>query len=606
MNANRFLGINAGGQAGSMEKLSSGLRINRAGDDAARLAISEKMRNQIKGLEQASRNAQDGISLIQTAEGALGETHEMLQRMRELSIQSMNDTYTDADRAKIDLEVQQLLDEIDGIADKTEFNEQRVLAGGEGVDEEVTFEASSFDPYTDTLNSQEEADALKAYAENRLTEIFTSDNTSDTAVQKQLTTMQNALDAVESFSATRSANGPTQASFDTALSTVTGGSGASFSSLTLEDRMKVHDLAVSDDPTDLEELNETNSSTGLGAYNALAALDGGSDIIADINKQFKSIEVAEAFSDSSSTKSVTANNAGAARETGTTYSSTIDFTTSMDTFTTSADVKTAMTDLIDDRIKAHSTGGNLSAEAEAASIAAAWGDVKAYLTNMEGSSWSGEVPDDYDSMSLEDKMKYYDENNGPQNTRTNSYEQGAAGSAGITAYNYLKEADSEAVEYYNSLAERAGVLIEAETEPESRFDKDIAGSRTFDFHVGANENQKISVEIQAMGVINLGLEGVDVGSKAGASASLALIDAAVEQISEQRAILGAVQNRLEHTIKNVDNTAENLQSAESNIRDTDMASEMVKLTKFNILSQASQSMLAQANQAPQQVLQLLG
>ncbi len=132
-NANRFFAINSTNQASSMEKLSSGMRINRAGDDAAGLAISEKMRNQINGLDQASRNAQDGVSLIQTAEGALAETHEMLQRMRELSIQSMNDTYTDSDREKIDLEVQQLLQEIDGVADKTEFNEQKLLAGDGSV-----------------------------------------------------------------------------------------------------------------------------------------------------------------------------------------------------------------------------------------------------------------------------------------------------------------------------------------------------------------------------------------------------------------------------------------------------------------------------------------
>ncbi len=128
-NANRQLGINSKAQSKSMEKLSSGMRINRAGDDAAGLAISEKMRNQINGLHQASRNAQDGISLIQTAEGALGESQEMLARMRELSIQSMNDTYTDSDRDKLQLEVNQLLEEIDGIAAKTEFNEQQILYG---------------------------------------------------------------------------------------------------------------------------------------------------------------------------------------------------------------------------------------------------------------------------------------------------------------------------------------------------------------------------------------------------------------------------------------------------------------------------------------------
>ncbi len=129
INANRNLGINAGAQGSSMEKLSSGLRINRAGDDAAGLAISEKMRNQITGLNQASRNSQDGVSLIQTAEGALGETQAMLQRMRELTVQANNDTYTTSDREKLSEEFGQLRDEIDEISEKTEFNQLKVLYG---------------------------------------------------------------------------------------------------------------------------------------------------------------------------------------------------------------------------------------------------------------------------------------------------------------------------------------------------------------------------------------------------------------------------------------------------------------------------------------------
>ncbi len=145
--------------------------------------------------------------------------------------------------------------------------------------------------------------------------------------------------------------------------------------------------------------------------------------------------------------------------------------------------------------------------------------------------------------------------------------------------------------------------IDAEIE-ESGYN--VRDAITFDFHVGANQDQKVSVDISAMDVNHLGLTGINVLDKESASDALIAIDAAIEQISVQRSTLGAVQNRLEHTIKNVDNTAENLQSAESNIRDTDMATEMVTLTKYNILAQASQSMLAQANQAPQQVLQLLG
>jgi len=127
LNAHRQLGINQGGAAKSMEKLSSGFRINRAGDDAAGLAISEKMRGQIRGLKQASRNAQDGISLIQTAEGALNETHAILQRMRELAVQSSTDTNTNADRLEIQKEIDQLATEITRISTDTEFNTMKLL-----------------------------------------------------------------------------------------------------------------------------------------------------------------------------------------------------------------------------------------------------------------------------------------------------------------------------------------------------------------------------------------------------------------------------------------------------------------------------------------------
>lgn len=134
MNTHRQLGMNQMNGAKSLEKLSSGLRINRAGDDAAGLAISEKMRGQIRGLNQASRNAQDGISLIQTAEGALNETHSILQRMRELAVQSANDTNTGDDRAEIQKEMDQLIDEIDRIADETQFNSQHLLDGNGNFD----------------------------------------------------------------------------------------------------------------------------------------------------------------------------------------------------------------------------------------------------------------------------------------------------------------------------------------------------------------------------------------------------------------------------------------------------------------------------------------
>ncbi|MFP4242952.1 MAG: flagellin, partial [Chitinispirillaceae bacterium] len=138
MNTHRQLGISSNNGSKSMEKLSSGYRINRAGDDAAGLAISEKMRAQVRGLSQASRNSQDAISLIQTAEGALGESHSILQRMRELSVQSANDTNTDADRKELQAEIKQLNSELDRIGNTTEFNTKKLLDGSaKGVAEEV-------------------------------------------------------------------------------------------------------------------------------------------------------------------------------------------------------------------------------------------------------------------------------------------------------------------------------------------------------------------------------------------------------------------------------------------------------------------------------------
>ncbi|OOB79535.1 MAG: hypothetical protein BEN18_00570 [Epulopiscium sp. Nuni2H_MBin001] len=424
-NANRFFAINSTNQASSMEKLSSGMRINRAGDDAAGLAISEKMRNQINGLDQASRNAQDGVSLIQTAEGALAETHEMLQRMRELSIQSMNDTYTDSDREKIDLEVQQLLQEIDGVADKTEFNEQKLLAG----DGSVAFSTGASgvsNAYTDGYSRTE----LKTMIAEAEAEIYAD------------------LDAEIAIA------NPTFGGFGT----------SSFEDIksALQDMASNPESYIADDGTPYYELS----------------LEDQLKLYADINPN-TNINVSAYYMDSA-------------------------------------------------------TAGTTVLEAE---------------MNGYGSTFS--LTDLEDSIADLGEMK---------------------------------------AAYYSMAAE---------------FDDSISGSKTFEFHVGANQNQKVSVEIQAMGVMSLGLDEVDMSTKAGASASLAAIDIAIESVSEQRAILGAAQIRLEHTVKNVDNTAENLQSAESQIRDTDMADEMVTLTKYNILAQASQSMLAQANQVPQQVLQLL-
>ena len=385
MNAHRNMSGTTTAQGKSMEKLSSGLRINRAGDDAAGLAISEKMRSQIRGLNQASRNAQDGISMIQTAEGALSETQAIGQRMRELAVQSANGTYTDEDRALINQEFDQLKSEIDRIANDTEFNGNKVINGN--------------------LSGKE---------------ITLKDND----ISHGATGTGNGADIKDKFLDTSEFN--------------------KFGEGHFEIRVEV------DNP------GQTNSNITVELVD-ISDFNGGKEYVMD----------------SFSFVGNTTNGGGA-----------------QDTFTL----------------------GGVAIELE--------------LEDLE----SGKV------------------------TFTNE-------------------------------AEKVGSGVELQ--------------------VGANKDQMIGVSMDTMKSRELGLGGIGVGTAKDAQEAIERLDVAIERVSAQRADLGAAQNRLEHTIASTDNTAENLQAAESRIRDVDMAKEMMNLTKLNVLQQASQSMLAQANQAPQQVLSIL-
>lgn len=378
MNTHRQMGITGTNQGKSMEKLSSGLRINRAGDDAAGLAISEKMRGQIRGLNMASKNAQDGISMIQTAEGALNETHAILQRMRELSVQSANDTNVTVDRGEIQKELNQLADEIDRVANTTEFNTQKLLDGSKA--------------------------GLKA------------------KVNGSITLQSNTSAAVTA--ALGASGGDAMTKSGTIIITRTASIGGS----------------VADDFT----IGDPN---GLG-----------------------SVTIA----------------------TG---------------------------------------GGTLTSTAFGASEAA--------LTNLLN-------------------MK--------------------VGESITLVVGKMEAANTDA-------------------------------SKSISFQIGANSGQNMLVGIEnmkasALGVRN-GNDAIDVSSYAKATAAVTSVNTAIEKVSTQRSQLGAFQNRLEHSIKNLDTSSENLQASESRIRDVDMAKEMMNLTKQNILQQASQAMMAQANSAPQGVLQLL-
>lgn len=230
LNTHRQLTGGTNAAAKNMEKLSSGLKINRAGDDAAGLAISEKMRGQIRGLDMASKNAQDGISLIQTAEGALNETHSILQRMRELAVQSANDTNTDSDRAELQKEVKQLTDEIDRIANTTQFNTKTLMSGAfSGAGTELTFHVGA----NNAQNVKLQISNMKAGALNVSGISISGQASADTAI----TTIQTAIDTV---SAERSKLGAMQNRLEHTINNL----GASSENLTAaESRIRDVDMA---------------------------------------------------------------------------------------------------------------------------------------------------------------------------------------------------------------------------------------------------------------------------------------------------------------------------------------------------------------------------
>ncbi len=456
MNANRMLNITTGSQSKSAEKLSSGYRINRAADDAAGLSISEKMRKQIRGLDQASTNAEDGVSAVQTAEGALTEVHSMLQRMNELAVQASNGTNSKTDRDAIQSEIDQLTTEIDRVAETTKFNESYLLKGdADGATKDVY---------------------MKGH---------------DAGLKGTLT------------------DGATTATFKVAAGALDAG----------------------------KKVTIGGKEYSIGSTKAEA----------------------EALADKAKTDAATADK---------------EITIDGETYKCkTADKKWYDKDdlevTIADKIKAGSTvkydGKSLT------------------VMNDVG----GDGVDDSDSSVIS-----------------------AAKAVGfmtteLTTANNIGATKTAATINAGTYASDTGIEFTI-----NKGTAEVAEKLNFNLHVGsdADMTNKINVNIETMNSSYLGIKGLNVADETGVAATYAVdaIADALQKVSDQRSSLGAVQNRLEHTIANLDNVVENTTSAESRIRDVDMAEEMVEYSKNNILAQAGQSMLAQANQATQGVLSLLG
>lgn len=776
MNTHRQLGINSDAGAKSIERLSSGYRINRAGDDAAGLSISEKMRAQIRGLDQASSNAQDGISLIQTAEGALNETHSILQRMRELAVQSANGTNEDIDRDALQAELNQLTSEVNRIGNTTEFNAKKVLNGGtdsadsqnltkattakvtgtvdfvaqdlskEGAFAKITVGDTTFDlhnalskDWTDidgngtagTIKDIKAAIEKVTAGDTKLSDVidieivgstlsFTTKGTGDTAnisVDVGRANTGKVLTFTDANGGTTSAVGGSSTiskygneaaiALDKAkiakaeTGTALGFSGVTFgasvtasgaASTDFSDDKSVtfyindREIVLDEDYTDAAGLvtalqNKLDTAFGV---NTVKVSDAGAGTLqftayedltfsGDLTKLDVTAGKVNAFSFTDTSFAVSTVISGA------TVAVTVDFTgkdfddiDDMISFINSKfDAKFGV-DVVkaerDTTLVGFEAGAGIKLVSEQAFKAADSsgdgivtagtytttnvGDAVSKLSIEANSTFQVKVGDgSFTEVKLSEAS--YAVNSSDKNVADSAMADvikdvnAALQAAGLSGKVSASLSDDNKLQFVSENGENL-TFEEGLNSPLKELGLDsiamgtssevqqVVGSTgsgagfSVKLQVGANEGQSMSVDIADMRSAALGITGnagqtgftktnsvtngsndinieaaLDITSHESAASALTTINDAINKVSEQRSKLGAVQNRLEHTIKNLDTSSENLQSSESRIRDVDMAKEMMQYSKNNILQQAAQSMLAQANQAPQGVLQLL-
>ena len=538
MNANRMLGITNSSLAKSTEKLSSGYKINRAADDAAGLSISEKMRSQIRGLNKASDNAQDGISLIQTAEGALNESHSILQRMRELSVQASNGTETDDDREAVQKEISQLQDELTRISSTTEFNTMKLLDG--------------------SLGGGSSAKGIKVDA-----------SVSNTAL---------AAGALTTTAATKG-NYESAAAVSAADDTMSAGDTTSLTVNFLNEKGEQESITIN---LKYKDANTLVSEDGSREY---AVADGGKASTQEKTDAFLAeLKQSSLADDFTITSGADKKLVFAAKTAGTETSrilSTSESNIKAGVFTQAAAAATKTTAAPADAYQ--SIAATVGAYDGGATT-----DIDDFIFTVNGERFMYATADGVNA--LKSKTDYSDVN----------FVQAATVDA------------NAATAMASLISAKTGINAEADANAATTINlKPSASSSTagkgMTLQIGANEGQTMSFSIDDMSAKSLGVDGnkVDLATQSGAQKATTTIDAAIKKVSAQRSKLGAVQNRLEHTIANLDTASENTQTSESRIRDTDMAEEMVAYSKNNILLQAGQSMLAQANQSNQGVLSLL-
>ncbi len=618
MNSNRMLGITTGQLSKSSEKLSSGYKVNRAADDAAGLSISEKMRKQIRGLSQATANAEDGISAVQTAEGALTEVHDMLQRMNELATKAANGTNSVSDRQTIQDEISQLTTEIDRVAETTKFNETYLLKG-DGTKGTKTLEAhdaglagkmseSRGGKATFTADALKVGDSVKIggteynIVESKRTDAYKSMNGFALAKGDQIT--QNGATYTVSVAAADASAGSIKvvdadgnnleiSIAEGATHTVASGSTNTASIGTVTTLVGKKGLALTGAAT---------AYTDWAAGDTFVDKDGVEYTYVDATKDAFALDgVLHATSGFYKTEGSKAEDtAVAAPSAGDVY--TIKATGKSNSVAQTGNHSGIQSvDDIQAAIKALADGDKVMIKDN--SNAAGYEYTVGVSTNPDGTTMTA---DDIAALVKAgnqvtvDGNEYYAINVSSSKKTDISLKEAYA-----KMEDELEKASSIGADVNASVRHLGDGKFEI-TQGTVQIDNEL----TFALHVGADADMtnKIGVEIKTMSSAGLGVKNLNVVDDNGSAATYAIdaISDAVATVSAQRSLLGAVQNRLEHTINNLDNVVENTTSAESAIRDTDMATEMVKYSNANILSQAGQSMLAQANQGNQGVLSLLG
>jgi len=523
LNAHRNLGIVNSLNGKTMEKLSSGLRINRAADDAAGLAISETMRSQIRGLNQASRNSQDAISLLQTAEGALTETHSILHRMRELAVQAANATYTANDRSEIQKEIDQLKDEVDRIANTTSFNNKNLLDG------------------TASAISSSDKEATKIYLRGGIREGSVS---AAGTYELEITLEEAGKTQVQNSTIFKSTTLGGELS-GTAAGIVASGQTALYN---VDRFYDANGRFLLDNPQTITLVDGAGKSvsftvfgndtlSGLAAkFNQAMATDLGMSSVAGVDANALAF-----YDDSEDAGNFTLRSAIAGKD---------------GNITVVAGEQLLNAFGFTENQKATENTYNVN-------VNKVGGDPVVTGIQVQGNNLIGIIHQNVDVKFASDA----------------DYEVEVDVNTGY----FVGDDTGDTYTTYVHLADNTQV-----------------------FQIGANELQNMGAAIGRMDAEALGVNNILVSDAFSAGRAITKIDEAISRVSSLRADLGAVQNRLEHTINNLGVAAENITASESRIRDVDMAAEMMEFTRLSILTQASTAMLAQANTQPQSVLQLMG